>query len=73
MHSIRRMGIGAVATMLDLWCDRQLELSRRDYDELCSRLVDLLGDCRDEQWRLRGTLDDEDRHTSPDTEREPGV
>lgn len=58
LKSIRRMGIGAVAVVLDLWCDRQLELSREEYDELCSRLVDLLGDARDEQWRLRDTLPD---------------
>lgn len=64
MHSWNRMGIGAVATMLDLWCDRQLELTREEYDGLCGRLVDLLGDCRDEQWRIRGTYDDSER-TSP--------
>lgn len=57
VKSIRRMGIGAVAVILDLWCDRQLELSLEEFDELSARLVDLLGDARDEQWRLRRTRD----------------
>lgn len=62
MHSYNRMGIGAVATMLDLWCDRQLELTREEWDALCARLIDLLGDARDEQWRLRDT------HRGPSSE-----
>lgn len=64
MHSVRRMGIGAVATVLDLWLNRQLELTESQYDELCERLVDLLGSSRDEIWRLR--RDGAERDTAPD-------
>lgn len=62
-----RMGIATVVSLLDLWLDRKFELSASEYDWLCSRIVDFLGDSRDEVWRLRRleAVDD----NVPDTER----
>lgn len=60
-----RMGISTVVAILDLWLERKLEITREEYDWLCARLVDFLGDARDEVWRLRRlerdtSVDDDD-------------
>lgn len=61
-----RMGIATVVALLDLWLDRKFEITPEEYDWLCSRVVDFLGESRDEVWRLRrhGLLEDQD--TDPD-------
>jgi len=60
-----RMGISTVVALLDLWLDRRWEISHEEYDWLCSRLVDFLGEARDEVWRLRRLELEGDRDTYP--------
>lgn len=48
-----RMGIATVVSILDLWLDRKMEITHEEYDWLCARCVDFLGEARDEVWRLR--------------------
>jgi len=68
-----RMGVAAAAAILDLWLEGNMQLTHDEFDKLCSVLVDLLGDARDEVWRLQGrrtghrTVDDV-RDTLPDIE-----
>jgi len=61
-----RMGVATAACLLDLWLERKMSLTREEYDWLCATLYDLLGECRDEQWRLVGTMEDTARDTIPD-------
>lgn len=61
-----RMGISTVVALLDLWLDRKFELLPEEYDWLCARVVDFLGESRDEVWRLRRLESEGDRDTDPD-------
>lgn len=61
-----RMGISTVVALLDLWLDRKFEITPQEYDWLCSRVVDFLGESRDEVWRLRRLESEGDRDTDPD-------
>lgn len=63
-----RMGISTVVALLDLWLDRKFEITLEEYDWLCSRVVDFLGESRDEVWRLRRLESEGDRDTDPGSE-----
>lgn len=49
-----RMGVGTCATLIELWLEGELQLTKDEFNKLCDRLVELLGDARDEMWRLQG-------------------
>lgn len=72
MFEYKRMGVAAAAALLDMWLEGDIQLTHAEYDALCAKLVELLGDSRDEIWRLQGkrTVERVVRDTIPDTEFE---
>lgn len=54
MFEYKRMGVAAAAALLDMWLEGDIQLTRTEYDALCAKLVELLGDAGDEVWRLMG-------------------
>lgn len=49
---VTHVGIATAAALLELWMNRQLELTLEEYDLLVDALIELLGETRDEQWRF---------------------
>lgn len=55
MHRI--VGIGAMGAttcccLLELFLTKKIELTEWEFDQLCEKLITLLGDSRDETYRL---------------------
>lgn len=61
-----RMGVATAATLLELWLEGELQLTKAEFNGLCDRMVALLGDARDEMWRLQGELELDEADTDPD-------
>jgi len=56
MHRI--IGIGALGpiaslTLLQLWLEKKVELTESEFDELCDNVIEYLGKCRDDVYRLK--------------------
>lgn len=52
---VTHVGMGVAACLLELWVDRQMELTEEEYDSLVDALIELLGETRNEQWRFAVT------------------
>lgn len=50
---VTHVGLHVAACLLELWMNRQLELTEEEYDTLVDAVIELLGETRDEQWRFR--------------------
>jgi len=55
MH--RRIGTGALGplasmALLSCFMEKKVELTEDEFDELCETVIEALGECRDERYRL---------------------
>lgn len=57
---VTHVGIATAATLLELWMNRQMDLTEEEYDSLVDAVIELLGATRDEQWRFRQSTDEAD-------------